>query len=257
MSEKPHAARKDGQEAVLEQIFTQGLEKLKTPAEESPPENAPSAPEQEGGGENTSFTSKKNRQSAVYLYLLVLFGAAFLMLLLAYFVQQRSSENAIDSMSLSREELLAEIRELEEKTTALEGQNIALAEQNAALQELYESQRREVSERIDSYDALVVEHYATLAERYSWEFFWELERFYQAGDYEACAALLILRDQGEYSYRTPDAALERDDEIILAVIDAGFLKADFHLHPEEYKDLVDALMSRYYLSGYVSRETER
>ena len=73
----------------------------------------------ESGGKTGPKKSRKNRRSAVYLYLLILFGMAFLMLLLAYFIQQRSSTDAISDMQdLSRAELWVQIRALKEQNEA-------------------------------------------------------------------------------------------------------------------------------------------
>ena len=241
MNETPQTTRKDEQD-LLEQIITQGLDQANAPAqtkEETSWAEAHPAPKQEDGRKTAHTVDRRHRRSAVYLYLVILFGAAFLMLLLAYFVQQRSNENTIsdlrDTMNLSRQELLDEIRELEEQNTALE-------EQNAELQELNELQRTEISEKIDSYDALVTENYAALA---AWNSFWELEQYYQAEDYENCAALLILHAQGQYRYRTPDSAQERYDEIIQAVIDADILDGEYKQHPDDYEYLLDAYLTEH------------
>ena len=244
MSEKPQTAR--GDEDLLEQIITQGLEKVNAPAqaaaaEETPPEAAASAPEREGGGGSAPPTGRKTRQSAVYLYLLILFGAAFLMLLLAYFVQRRSSEDAIsglrDSMNLSRQELLDQIRELEEQNTEL---NERITEQRGELsnvyveraqwQRLYEEAALEAA---DFYDQVSAAQEAL----YSWDSFWTLEQFYQAEDLEGCAAILIVQLQGQYTYRTPNGAEQRYEEIVRAVIGAGILDEDYVLHPEDYGEL--------------------
>ena len=234
MSEKPQEARADEREDLLEQIISQGLEKIKAPVQaadepEAPPEAASSPPEPESGERAVPLRDRKSRRSAVYLYLLVLFGAAFLMLLLAYFVQQRSSESAIsylqDSMNLSREQLLTEIRDLE-------AQNMALSEELAQWQTRYEEKDGEATD-------LWNKNYDMQGELYSWASFWMLEEFYHMGNYETCAAVLLFQLQsGEYSYRAPDAA--RQAEIARAVIDAGILGEDYAEHPENYLDLLDA-----------------
>lgn len=276
MSEKPQAVREDGQEDLLEQIITQGLEKLNAPAQatataEAPPEAAPSAPKQEPSGEAVHPANRRNKRSAVYLYLLVLFGAAFLMLLLAYFVQQRSSEDAIsdlrDSMNLSRKELLDEIKDLEEQKDALSEElqrwKDGWKDDFAQWQKLYEEKVQEANDLWD-------QNSAAQEELYSWQSFWALELCYQAGDYERCAALLILQTQGQYTYRTPGSAQERYEEIVQAVIDAGILDEDYERHPDDYKDLLRNYYFNILLFGLaesgetvvvrvrnVSRETER
>lgn len=240
MNEKPQEAR-DEQEDLLEQIITQGLDQMKAPAqatavEEAPAEVTPSSPRQKEDGTASPPANGKNRRSSVYLYLLVLFGAAFLMLLLAYFIQQRSSEYAIsdlrDSMNLSRTELLAEIRELEEANSAL----------NERLSQ-WERYGEESQKTIDLWNQ---EYTAALEELYAWQSFWDLERYYQAGDHESCAAVLLLMSQ--YGYRIPDGALGRYDEIVPALIDEGILAGDYSAHISDYDELIDAFLAEHTIS---------
>ena len=196
--------------------------------------------------ENTAppSTGRKNRRSAVYFYLLILFGAAFLLLLLAYFVQQRSSENTIsdlqESMNLSRKELLDEIKNLKEQNDALSKDLNTYHEGYSYWMERYEETRREANDlwdqNADAQQAL-----------YSWQSFWELERYYQAGDLENCAVLLILQEMGQYSYRAPDTT--RQAEIVRAVIDAGILDKYYYTHTWQYNDLLDAYFSNKRAAG--------
>ena len=241
MSERPQAAREEEQEDLLERIITQGLDQMNAPgpaeaAAEVPGPDTPPAPKQEEAGKAASSANRRNRRTAVYLYLLILFGAAFLMLLLAYFVQQRSNESTIsdlkDSMNLSREELLNEIRDLETENEALNEEIDHLNEDLTQWQERYEEKDGELT---DLENLL----YDTQEKVYSWESFWALERYYQAEDYESCAALLILLPQGQFSFRVPDAAQERYEEIVQAVIDAGILDEDYDRHPDRYNELLN------------------
>ena len=160
MSEKPQESRANEQGDLLEQIISQGLDKLSAPRQASAGRTAPTDeplpdPEQEEVGEDTPPAEEKNRRSAAYLYLLVLFGAAFLMLLLAYFVQQRSNEDTISdlrsSMNLSRQELLDQINALEEKNAALNEVIDRLNGEFAQLQEQYEEKEREAADLRESY----------------------------------------------------------------------------------------------------------
>lgn len=254
MNGKPHELQEDGQEDLLEQIITQGLNKMKSPAqavavEEAPVEEEFSALHQKEHEKTAPPADKKNRRSAVYLYLLILFGAAFLMLLLAYFIQQRSSEITIsdlrDSMNYSREGLLAEIKDLENKNAILEEKNNVLDEELDRLKgevARWERYGEEAQETIDLWNQIYAD---TLVDLYSWSSFWELEQFYQAEDYKSCAAILILQKQGQYSYRTPDDALERYDEIILAVIDKGILTEDYPAHISDYDELIDTFLAEH------------
>lgn len=84
---------------------------------------------------------QKNSPSSFYRYLLVLFGAAFLMLLLAYFVQQRNNDATQEDLELltaSREELLASIKDLEETNHDLVKDNGLLNYEKGHYQELYQ-----------------------------------------------------------------------------------------------------------------------
>lgn len=273
MSEKPQEVREDEHEDLLEQIITQGLDRMRVPVQtvdagEPPSSETPPTPKQEAA----PFTGKNNRRSAVYLYLLILFGAAFLMLLLAYFIQRRSSEDAIsdlrDSMNLSRAELLAQIKKLEELNASMESLYPVLEEgydrlkdELAQLQVRYEEKDQEASDNWDLYIGV-------WEELNSWNSFWMLEQYYQEGNYESCATILLLQRQGQFPYQTPKGAQERQAEIVQAVIDEGILNEDYYLHPDNYNDLLDAhysdVLDRLAESGMargwardVSRETER
>ena len=253
MNGKPQEARKDEQEDILEQIIAQGLDKRKTSAQTAAAEKSsegetPPSPRQEDSGAAAPPANKKNRRSAVYLYLLILFGAAFFMLLLAYFIQQRSNESTIsdlkDSMNLSRQELLDEIRALEEENEGLTGIIDRMSGDLIQWQERYEEKEQEVTDLRNQYYDRQEELY------YSWTSFWELEQFYQAGDYESCAAVLILQRQSQIPYYTPKVALERYEEIVRAVIDAGILEEDYYNYPDNYNDLLDAYFAEHpVLSG--------
>ena len=254
MNGKPHELQEDTQEDLLEQIITQGLNKMKAPAQAAAVEDAPAEEKfstlRQKDREKTALPAdKKNRRSAVYLYLLILFGAAFLLLLLAYFIQQSSSETTIsdlrDSMNLSREDLLTEIKDLEDKNAILEEKNNVLDEELDRMRvELAQWERygEEAQETIDLWNQVYTD---ALVDLYSWSSFWELERYYQAEDHESCAAVLILQEQGQYRYRTPDDALERYDEIVLSVIDKGILAEDYPAHISDYDDLIDAFLAEH------------
>lgn len=259
MSERPQAARVDDQEDLFEQIITQELEKRKAPAQaaaavEAPGSEPSPAPKPEDSVEAASPAGGKTKRSAaVYLYLLILFGAAFLMLLLAYFIQQRSSEDIIsdlrESMNLSRQELLDEIRGLESQIAALEDQNTALEGQNDELREVIDlwqnnSNRwqKQYKEKVEEADGLREQYFTAREVTNAWHFFWKLEQYYQAGDYKSCAALLLLEG---FSYQIPESARERHEEIVQAVIDAGILAEDYDVHVSDYEDLIDRYLAEH------------
>lgn len=249
MSEKPQTAR--GDEDLLEQIITQGLEKISASAqtaaaEKTPPEAASSPSDQKAEPGDTPPANRKARQSAVYLYLLVLFGAAFLMLLLAYFVQQRSSEDAMsvlrDSMNLSRQELLDEIRDLKEENEALNEKIGLLNDDISQWQERYEEKEQQAAD-------LLEQNIAAQDELSAWTSFWKLEKYYQAEDYESCAALFLLQLQNQYDHTAPWGTGARQLEILEAVIDAGILDVDYASHASDYNDLLQAYLDQPALYG--------
>lgn len=254
MSERPQAALADDREDLFEQIITQELEKRKAPAQaaaavEAPASEAPSVPKEEREGEAAPPPGKTARRSAVYLYLLILFGAAFLMLLLAYFIQQRNNSDLRESMNLSRQELLDEIRGLESQIAALEDQNTALESQNDELREVIDlwqnnSNRwqKQYEEKVEEADGLREQYFTAREVTNAWHFFWKLEQYYQAGDYESCAALLLLEG---FSYQIPESARERHEEIVQAVIDAGILAEDYDVHVSDYEDLIDRYLAKH------------
>lgn len=191
------------------------------------PGNAPGGDSAPAGGppEEKANVSppnpKPNRHSSVYLYLLVLFGAAFVLLLLAYFVQQRSNENAIsglrDSMNLSRAELMEEIDALKEKKAALEEELAQLQNERDGL----EQQRDQLQEQWYEAAALSSNQEKELQ---SWMSFWALEADYLAKDYEACAQFFqsIPADNEPYPLR-PESVEERVYEILGTLLRRGYL----------------------------------
>lgn len=239
MNDRPQATRENEQGDLLEQIITQGLDKMKAPAQAEPPESeAPPAPNPTDGGKTSPPSDRKNRRTAVYLYLLVLFGAALLMLLLAYFIQRRSSENLRDSMNLSREELLDEIRTLREQNSALGEELIRLCDDLSQWQTRYAEKDGELTD-------LQNQNSAAQEGLYSWSTFWTLERHYQSGDYESCAAVLLLQLMSQFAYSTPDGTQERYAEIIQTVIDKGILAEDYPARTSEYEELMDAYLAEH------------
>lgn len=193
MSDKPQLDRAEVQEDLVEQIISQGLEKMSAPREpsgESPADEAPPAPEKKAE-EKTHPSEKRNNRSAAYVYLLILFGAAFFMLLLAYFIQQRNSETTISdlktTMNLSREELMDEIRALEEEKEQL---NAAIQESESALKE--EKQQREIAEDLTEINSARAGRCFVELERVN-TLVW-LERFCTEGDWLMAAALVESDD---------------------------------------------------------------
>ena len=243
MNGKPQVAREDEQEDLLDQIITQGLDKMKAPAQavtvgETPAEATPPAPAgQKDSGTTASPPDKKSRSSAVYLYLLILFGAAFFMLLLAYFVQQRNSATTIsdlrDSMNLSRKELLDEIRELEGQLDESRDQYDKLEQKYNQLTEFNGKLNASLDEATDS-------RQKALYKLHLWEVFWDLERYYQAKDYESCIAPLFILQSAQADWPPNVDVAVRELEIFDYLILRDYLDSDYQSHLEDYSDLINA-----------------
>lgn len=134
---------------------------------------------------------QKNSPSSFYRYLLVLFGAAFLMLLLAYFVQQRNSDAVQDDLELltaSREELLEQIKELEEANHDLAKDNGLLKYERGHYQELYEKAQ-------DTRDGLSGQLQHAQAQFNATVILGYLERFCGERDYLMAAVVVEQCDQ--------------------------------------------------------------
>ena len=200
--------------------------------------------------QQTEAAPGKSQRSSVYIYLAVLFAAAFLMLLLAYFVQQRNNESTIsglqNSWNLSRAELVAENNQLRQELEALGKEVDQWKGDSSRWQTRYEEQARELDDLQNRCD--IAQEALT-----SWRSIWVLEQFYQAGDYESCAAVLLAPTWMASQLYSNSSTEDRQTEIVRAVIDAGILDEDYMLHPEDYADLVDSIMS----AEDASRETER
>lgn len=235
MSENLKEDRDDKQDDIIEQVITQGLEKMKAPTQATAAEEAradetgpiPGPAESDG---NAPPPERKNKRSAVCFYLMILFGAAFLITLLACFVQQRSSESAIndlrESMNLSREELLAEIRRLEDRRDTLLEENKRLKNTYSTLHTEIAQWREQYEEKEQEANDLQSQIDDAWDELYSWRSFWTPEKFYQAGDYQSCAAVIISQRQGPPVYQAPIVVQERYAEILQALIGAGILDQD-------------------------------
>ena len=134
---------------------------------------------------------QKNSPSSFYRYLLVLFGAAFLMLLLAYFVQQRNSDAVQDDLELltaSRQELLEQIKELEEANHDLAKDNGLLKYERSHYQELYEKAQ-------DTRDGLSGQLQHTQVQFNATVILGYLERFCGERDYLMAAVVVEQCDQ--------------------------------------------------------------
>jgi len=195
-------------QAMLNEIMDRSMPKVSDPPEEDEEENtansgAPIETRQEVSHETLNGEApappRKNRTASVFTYLAVLFGAAFLMLLLAYFVQQRNNAAAMDDLRIStaasKEELVENIKALEEENSALKAEQEKLNEelsnqnQNLKLQtELYRNQAEELNT------------FARRAELYS--SLDHLEQFIDAGDWLMAGVLVEILD-GSYSELSP------------------------------------------------------
>ena len=247
MNGKPQETLADGREDLLERIITQGLDQMKASerTQDKPEASETQAPpvlkQEEGDGKTSPAAGSMSKRSSVYLYLLILFGAAFLLLLLAYFVQQRSSENAIsdlrDSMTLSRQELLDEIKDLEGQVEELQTEASDWASRYSQMKEQAEQYERQSTD-------LSAQYNDALSRLTGWEFFWAMEQSYQAEDYETCTALILLESMSG-SLLPSQKISERREEITQALVDRGFLPENRRIQVSDYEELIERYLAEH------------
>lgn len=194
MSEKPQHTESGTPEIdMLNEILDRAMPNIPDPPEEDTPDDraepgsagtplkeAPTAPPTPG----------KNKPSSVYVYLAVLFGAAFLMLLLAYFVQQRNNAAVQDDLELltaSRQELLDNIKTLEEENESLRQNNELLNLRLAQVKEEREALKERIDETYYSSSEQQMRVQANNLLNY-------LERFTNAGDWLMAGTLIEQYD---------------------------------------------------------------
>lgn len=102
--------------------------------------------------------AKPHKKVSIMGYLAILFAAAFLLLLLSYFMQQRSSQEAISGLSNSvsamqsvekiienNEELQGQVKDLNEELGQLKDQVNALRQSNQSLETSSEMQGKQLT----------------------------------------------------------------------------------------------------------------
>lgn len=172
---------------IMDRSMTKGQE---PPAGEDL--EAPGPPQEEPGEEEQDAPPppQKNKPSSFYVYLAVLFGAAFMMLLLAYFVQQRNNASVQDDLrtiTASREELLAQIQELEEKRDWLQN---AYDRQRAHSDDL-EQQNESLHTEVDAIHQNLLQMTTWYDNAYTLDC---LERFLQDRDYLMAGTVVVDSD---------------------------------------------------------------
>lgn len=184
---------------IMDRSMTKNQER---PDGESPEEDpAPPQEEPEAEQQDSPPPPQKNKPSSFYVYLAVLFGAAFLMLLLAYFVQQRNNATAMDDLRMtstaSRQELLEQIQELEEKRDWLQNAYDLQRERNDRVDE----QNKSLQERSDQYWEALTKMTTRYENAYTLDC---LERFVRSRDYLMASTIVAWRnwafDQNDPNY---------------------------------------------------------
>ena len=125
---------------------------------------------------------------------------------------------------------------------------------NAALGEELNHYKDESTQWRDYYhekekeaDNLREQYYAARTSSNAWQAFWMLEQSYQSGDYESCAALLLLIAQRKYAYYSAPSDSERDlyVKVVQAVLDEGILAEDYLSHISDYEEMIDAYLAEH------------
>ena len=204
MSEKPQQAKPGTPEIdMLNDILDRAMPSVSdSPEEEAPDDGAgsnPGAPIPTEPPPEQPAPPSKTKPSSVYVYLAVLFGAAFLMLLLAYFVQQRNNDAVQDDLELltaSRQELLDNIKTLEEENESLRQNNELLNLRLAQVKEEREALKERMDETYYSSSEQQIRVEANNLLNY-------LERFTNAGDWLMSGTLIeqydpLFNEHNEY-----------------------------------------------------------
>lgn len=161
---------------------------------------------------------QKNKPSSMYVYLAVMFGAAFLMLLLAYFIQQRNNDAVQDDLRLataSRQELMEDLRRLEEEKEGLETEKETLQAQVDALQQ-------QLDEQTDQNFWLERE---LEDQALSWKAIYDLEEDFRTEDYDGCVWFFDNTLHAIHIYTPPEAA-PRVEEIYRELVEKGILNEE-------------------------------
>lgn len=158
------------------------------------------------GSETPSNQKPAPKKNGVALYLVVLFAAAFLMLLLAYFMQQRTNEETIGSLT--------------ESITSIESLNNVLNE-NRQLREELEQLETTLAQQNEQLEALEEQTQTMQATIASWDTFYQVDSLYRAKDYSDCAEKIqSLYAAGAVSIPLP--AVERFEDIERALNKKGY-----------------------------------
>ena len=213
-------AEKSGgpERTIIDDIIEQGLAGQ---AEAAAPADSPAQEDPPGREENPPPPPSKNKPSSVYLYLLVMFGAAFLMLLLAYFVQQRNSDAVQDDLELltaSRQELLEQIKGLEEENVQLQADLNREKTQGGKTEE----ENQNLKEYLASIQTqLTKENNKALAASY----LWYVDQFMRDRDYPmAAAAIVFSADPYHGKYERNPAQNQQYQSYRQELIDRGYLQ---------------------------------
>lgn len=215
------------EEKMLHEIMDRSMARTSPP----PAAEAENGPEEEDVSHETippdtqDPPAPKNKPSSFYVYLAVLFGAAFLMLLLAYFVQQRNNDATQEDLELltaSREELLEEIE-------ALKKENESLASENGRLNSWADQKSEEAKQLNDILDQTYSRTNDLGIEKQALYYLWYLQQFMEKGDYTLAAAEIVFstdpwRSAWKDQISLNPALLEQYDVARQELIRRGYLQ---------------------------------
>lgn len=172
------------------------------------------APEGPAAAEKAPQNSA-GKQKPVLLYLIILFAIAFVLILFSFVMHQRSNAEVLKELQ-SQVDTLQQLQEVEEKYNAATEENEAL--------------RQQVAELIDQSSQAAQDAQA----RQALELVWKLEKLYDAGEHEACAAVIealkaddlylslpATAAEGDVTCESPRAAFTRIDKALAEDQDSG------------------------------------
>ncbi len=132
-----------------------------------------------------------NRRAPVFLYMSILFAAAFLLLLLSYFMEARSNQAHVETLTDSSTTAIQSVENLMGRQEALQEEVFTLTDQLEDLEIAYEREIEALESQLEALEAQLTESEQAL-EALDW--LSQMETLYAQGEEEA---LLLLMEEFE------------------------------------------------------------
>ncbi len=130
-----------------------------------------------------------NRRAPVFLYMTILFAAAFLLLLLSYFMEARSNQAHVETLTDSSTTAIRSLETILEQQDALQEEVFTLTDQLEDLEIAHQSEIADLENQLDTLQAQLTQSEQAL-EALDW--LSQMEALYAQGEDEA---LLLLMEE--------------------------------------------------------------